>query len=255
MAQLAPWLEQHFGMTLSLDLADGRDTRRAKHRDARDLSLQLLAGVKTGGLIALSILVNVALIPVVMFYLLRDWNDDRRALRRPACRGAGDDQLRQIVRDIDSVLAEFLRGQVLVMVVLALYYAIALSLARTRSRAGRSASSPGCWCSFPMSASASAWCSASSRRCCSGRAGRLPRRARGVRRRPAARELRAGPVSRRRSHRPASAGGDLRAARVRAAVRLRRRAARAAGVGGAAGRAAPPARRLLSPVYRGDSTR
>ena len=41
---------------------------------ARDLSLHLLAGVKTGGLILVSILVNLALIPVVMFYLLRDWN-------------------------------------------------------------------------------------------------------------------------------------------------------------------------------------
>ena len=42
--------------------------------DARDLSLQLLSGVKTGGLIVVSMLVNLALIPVVMFYLLRDWN-------------------------------------------------------------------------------------------------------------------------------------------------------------------------------------
>ena len=33
----------------------------------------MLSGVKTGGLILVSVLVNLALIPVVMFYLLRDW--------------------------------------------------------------------------------------------------------------------------------------------------------------------------------------
>ena len=54
----------------------------------------LLSGVKTGGLIVLSVLVNLALIPVVMFYLLRDWNmigeriDDLRAAALAARRCA-----------------------------------------------------------------------------------------------------------------------------------------------------------------------
>ena len=88
----------------------------------------MLSGVKAGGLLLLSILVNLALIPVVMFYLLRDWPmllariDD---LTPPRWRG----KVRAIAHDIDLVLAEFLRGQGMVMVVLAAYYAVALSIA------------------------------------------------------------------------------------------------------------------------------
>jgi predicted PurR-regulated permease PerM len=63
-----------------------------------------------------------------MFYLLRDWNrivkriDDllpRRWLPR----------VRAIAKEIDKVLAEFLRGQLLVMGVLAVYYSVGLTLA------------------------------------------------------------------------------------------------------------------------------
>jgi len=71
------------------------------------------------------LLINLALIPVVTFYVLRDWNvilarlDDLTPQRwRP--------KVRTIASQIDNVLAEFLRGQILVMLVLAIYYAIAL---------------------------------------------------------------------------------------------------------------------------------
>ena len=93
------------------------------------MSAKLLSGVKTGSAIVLTILVNLALIPVVMFYLLRDWNmlldrlDDLVPLRwRP--------KVRSIAREVDSVLAEFLHGQLLVMLALAIYYVIGLSIVR-----------------------------------------------------------------------------------------------------------------------------
>jgi predicted PurR-regulated permease PerM len=126
--RVVPWLEEHFGLKLALDLTTVREFLTQNASSAQKLSLTLLAGVKTGGLILLSLLVNLALIPVVMFYLLRDWKmiflrlDDLlpRSWRAKS---------RSIAGDIDAVLAEFLRGQVLVMIVLACYYAIALSIA------------------------------------------------------------------------------------------------------------------------------
>ena len=126
--RVVPWVEEHFGVTLGLDLTTVREFLSQNASSAQQLSLTLLSGVKTGGLILLSLLVNLALIPVVMFYLLRDWKmiflrmDDLlpRAWRAKA---------RSIASDIDAVLAEFLRGQVLVMIVLACYYAIGLSIA------------------------------------------------------------------------------------------------------------------------------
>jgi predicted PurR-regulated permease PerM len=128
VSRVSPWLEQHFGITLEFDLASIKSFVADNMEGARDISLSVLAGLKTGGLIVISILVNLVLIPVVMFYLLRDWSmiGDRLYSLVPR------DWLpktRTIVTDIDKVLAEFLRGQLMVMLVLAVYYAVALTLA------------------------------------------------------------------------------------------------------------------------------
>jgi predicted PurR-regulated permease PerM len=127
-ARVAPWLEQQLGITLALDLASVKAMVTDNIDDARDLSLHLLAGVKTGGLIIISVLVNLALIPVVMFYVLRDWKMLGERLDSLVPRDWLG-KVQTIVHDIDLVLAEFLRGQVLVMIVLAAYYTIALTVA------------------------------------------------------------------------------------------------------------------------------
>ena len=127
--RVAPILEEKLGITLALDFESIRAFITENAQEARNLSVRLLSGVKTGGLIVLTVIVNLALIPVVMFYLLRDWNmildriDDLLPRRwRP--------KVRQVGREVDSVLAEFLHGQLLVMLALAIYYVIGLSLAR-----------------------------------------------------------------------------------------------------------------------------
>ncbi len=131
MGDVAPWIEQKFGIALSLDLDTAKQLVASNLDSARDLSLKLLAGVRSGGLLLIALLVNVVLIPVVMFYLLRDWNDIAFRIadlvpRRWSATTLG------IAHDIDHVLAEFLRGQVLVMVSLAIYYSIALSVVGLR---------------------------------------------------------------------------------------------------------------------------
>ncbi len=123
--RLLPWLEATFGITIAFDLATLRDLLSDNIESVRDVGLRVLAGVKSGGLVVVSILVNLAMIPVVMFYLLRDWTSivariDDLLPRR------WENKVRQVAREIDDVLAEFLRGQLLVMLVLAVYYIFAL---------------------------------------------------------------------------------------------------------------------------------
>ena len=127
-ARLTPWLEQRFGVTFALDFDTFKSFVTENEESARALSLRVLSGVKAGGLIALSLLINLALIPVVMFYLLRDWQMISARLDDLVPRD-WQSRFRTIVGDIDRVLAEFLRGQFSVMVVLAIYYAIGLSIA------------------------------------------------------------------------------------------------------------------------------
>src|SRR5262249_54245129 len=126
--RITPWVQENFGITVQLDLATLKQLIADHAEGAKALSLQMLSGVKSGGLFLLALLVNLALIPVVMFYLLRDWNllvkriDDlvpRRWLHL----------VRQLAHEVDKVLAEFLHGQALVMLSLAVYYTIALWLA------------------------------------------------------------------------------------------------------------------------------
>jgi len=127
-ARVSPWLEQQFGLTLALDMATIKALVADNIEDAREISVQVLSGLKTGGIIVVSILVNLALIPVVMFYLLRDWKMIGERLDTLVPRDWVA-KTRSIVVDIDRVLAEFLRGQLMVMLVLAAYYTVALTLA------------------------------------------------------------------------------------------------------------------------------
>jgi predicted PurR-regulated permease PerM len=127
-SRLLPWIERTFGIVVAFDLETLKTLIAENMDDARDLSLRVLSGVKTGGLILVSLLVNVALIPVVMFYLLRDWNMIVERLDTLIPRD-WNAKVGTIASDIDMVLAEFLRGQLLVMLVLAAYYAIGLSIA------------------------------------------------------------------------------------------------------------------------------
>jgi predicted PurR-regulated permease PerM len=128
---VAPWLERKFGIVIAFDLDTAKELVAANLDSARDLSLKLISGVKSGGLLLITLVVNIVLIPVVMFYLLRDWNDFALRLSELVPRRWATSTL-GIARDVDYVLAEFLRGQILVMVSLAIYYAIALSVVGLR---------------------------------------------------------------------------------------------------------------------------
>jgi predicted PurR-regulated permease PerM len=125
-AQVAPWLNDKFGIQLQFDL-DSIKQLIADNLDSA-VSLKVLMGLKAGGMLLVGILINLVLIPVVMFYLLRDWSrivrrlDDLTPRRWLA-------KVRTIAIEIDNVLGEFLRGQLSVMTVLAIYYAVGLTLA------------------------------------------------------------------------------------------------------------------------------
>ncbi len=70
---------------------------------------------------------NLILVPVVTFYLLRDW--DRIATQLPAILPPRSRaSVIEIARETDKVLAAFLRGQLSVMLVLALVYSTGLWL-------------------------------------------------------------------------------------------------------------------------------
>jgi predicted PurR-regulated permease PerM len=124
---LQPFLAQ-FGLHVSFDVA-GLKAFAMEHLSANfeDLLGQLMASAKLGGSVALSVIGNAVLIPVVLFYLLMEWRRFMAMLLvlvPPRLRAAVD----SFTGEADAVLGQYLRGQMLVMGVLAVYYSAGLAL-------------------------------------------------------------------------------------------------------------------------------
>ncbi len=125
---VAPLMQAHMGVSIIFDLESAKLFLTQLLQTNKGLVSQILGSLQIGGLALLGFLVNLLLVPVVLFYLLRDWNDliariDRMIPRQRRAQVAG------IAGEIDAVLAEFLRGQLLVIVVMVAFYSGALWIA------------------------------------------------------------------------------------------------------------------------------
>ena len=117
-----PWLSQTFGIAININL----DTLKTWLTDkATQNGADWLPTLQTGALAIVGILANLLLIPVVMFYLLKDWDVMVERVAALTPRGWMG-RVARIARAMDAVVGEFLRGQLAVMVTLSLYYALAL---------------------------------------------------------------------------------------------------------------------------------
>ena len=123
--RLAPKLDEWFGITVQLDAQSIKQFLSEHWQSAEGVASKLLASLKLGGLALVGLVGTLLLIPLVLFYLLVEWNVIIARLDHFMPRRYSE-QVRAIARDIDAVLAEFLRGQLAVMGILALYYAVAL---------------------------------------------------------------------------------------------------------------------------------
>ena len=126
---LAPWLAK-LGVDVAFDIASIK-AFVLKYLDANfeDWMATALTSARIGGSILITVVGNVFLVPMVLFYLLLDWNSLMRRLG-----GLVPPRLRErtfnFFIDCDAVLGQYLRGQLLVMVALAVYYSVALTLFR-----------------------------------------------------------------------------------------------------------------------------
>lgn len=89
---------------------------------------QLAQGVLSSALGVISVVLFVVVVPVVAFYLLLDW-DDMVAKIDGMLPLDHAPTIRRLAREIDAVLAGFVRGQVSVCLALGTFYAVALMTA------------------------------------------------------------------------------------------------------------------------------
>jgi predicted PurR-regulated permease PerM len=122
---IAPWLQAK-GIPVMLDSASIKAfVLQTFNTSFDDGFKQALTSLRIGGSVALAVVGNLILIPVVLFYLLIDWQRFVRhveALVPMPARSAYD----SFVNECDEVLGQYLRGQLSVMALLAVYYSLAL---------------------------------------------------------------------------------------------------------------------------------
>lgn len=88
----------------------------------------VLASAKVGGGVVLGWIANAILIPVVLFYLLLDWHALLARVQRAVPRRWIGKTV-EMARETDDLLAQYLRGQLAVMLTLSVYYSAGLALA------------------------------------------------------------------------------------------------------------------------------
>lgn len=126
--RLLPWLAANLGIELQLDLEYLRRMFADGLSGESEFLKRLLPGLTSGGMALIGFFASVLLVPVVLFYFLRDWHDFVERLEALIPRRYHQWAL-GFFGEIDRVLGEFLRGQIAVMLIMSAYFVVALWLA------------------------------------------------------------------------------------------------------------------------------
>jgi predicted PurR-regulated permease PerM len=126
---VSPWLAQ-FGIDVALDSASIKAfVVKYLGANVEDGLSAALSSARIGGSFLLALIGNAVLVPAVLFYLLMDWPQLSARLHQlipPRLRS----RVQSFLNDCDEMLGQYLRGQLLVMVILAFYYSVGLALFR-----------------------------------------------------------------------------------------------------------------------------
>ncbi len=123
-----PWVQARLGLAEGFWRFDKIKAAIGAHMgQTTDIVGMLLSHATASSLALLAWLANLVLVPVVGFYLLRDW-DLMMAKLRSLLPRQRETQVVSLAGECHEVLGAFLRGQLLVMVALGVIYAAGLML-------------------------------------------------------------------------------------------------------------------------------
>ena len=123
-----PWLQEKLHLDPRMFDSDQLLAAFKTHMGSiGNIATDVLGKVSRSGLGFVLWLTNLVLIPVVAFYLLRDWNRLVDTIDRMLPRSI-EPTIAYLANESNKVLGAFVRGQLLVMLGLGIYYGAALSL-------------------------------------------------------------------------------------------------------------------------------
>jgi len=124
---LQPWAAR-LGLDVAVDVPAVREAlRKMLTGHEADVLDKLLASLRIGGSAVAAVLGNLVLTPIVAFYLLLEWAEmvgRVKAFVPPRWKAA----VQQFLNETDDVLGQYLHGQAMVMVALAVFYTVGLAL-------------------------------------------------------------------------------------------------------------------------------
>ncbi len=127
MMTALPWVERRSGfeITDSLDFTHFAQLIRENWDQAGGVATTMLGYLSRSGSAVLAMVANIALLPVIAFFFLRDWDllVERVASLIPRNHLP---TVERLARESSDVLGAFLRGQFLVMLVLGVMYGLGL---------------------------------------------------------------------------------------------------------------------------------
>lgn len=123
-----PWVQQLTGYSLDqLNPQQIIDALRNHWQQAGGVVATVLASVSRSGLAIVGFLAMLALIPVVTFFFLRDWDVMVQRVRELLPRSV-EPTITHLARESDLMLGAFLRGQLSVMIALGVIYSAGLTM-------------------------------------------------------------------------------------------------------------------------------
>lgn len=127
---LRPWLQQTLDIEtnrINLNVITDWLTGYLQANYSLDGTQQMFTRLAQSGMNIIGLLSLAILVPIVAFYFLLDWREMLTHFHRLIPRRAEPKTL-EILRECDAVLGAFVKGQLLVMVLLGIVYAVGLQL-------------------------------------------------------------------------------------------------------------------------------
>ncbi len=124
---IGPWLRQ-LGIGAKIDIPALQKAIAARLAAGDGAGSAVLTWLRVGGSALMGWAATLFLIPIVLFYLLLDWHGLRRRIADMVPR-RWNALVGEMAAEADGLLAQYLRGQLLVMLLLAAFYSIGLAVA------------------------------------------------------------------------------------------------------------------------------
>ena len=121
-----PWASDFLGITPDADVGLAAFLSRYSDMAGTWGAKAFLSLTKSGGAVFAAVL-SLFLIPILTFYLLRDWDFILKRIGA-LVPSSNRETVFKLARDTDDVLGAFLRGQIMVMLALSIIYSVGLTV-------------------------------------------------------------------------------------------------------------------------------